>query len=124
LEKKEGSTRQGEFHDPRGLLIFENFLYVCDSMNHRIQLLNKETGQFLTESTDKNLKHPEGILLYDNLLYITDYYGLHIFTKQFSYIQGTPKELLLDPRGLCVVNEQLYVLDIKRIPVFEYRDEL
>ena len=37
---RRGSSREGEFHDPRGVTLYDNQVYVCDLSNHRIQVFD------------------------------------------------------------------------------------
>jgi len=109
----------GEFHHPRGVTCDHHFLYICDWFNHRIQVLDKLTGVFLSQWGKSDLCCPNGILLHKDLLYVTDSYYVQMFTKEGVLIQrigsgterGSRKGEFHQPRCVCIVNHRLYVSD-------------
>jgi len=132
-----GGSGPNEFDHPRGLTVAEKKIFICDSNNHRIQILDKETGSYISswgkEGTDPGeLYFPEGIFLYDELLYIGDNEHVQVFTKVGHFIQrigitdnndnvnsknniklkiGSRDGEFKHAIGLCVVKNKLYVAD-------------
>jgi len=43
------SSKQGEFHEPTQMSVNEEYFYVCDMENNRVQILEKEDGKFKTQ---------------------------------------------------------------------------
>jgi len=41
------SSDEGEYNDPRGLTVNEKYVYICDSDNHRVQVVTKEKGIYI-----------------------------------------------------------------------------
>jgi len=41
--------KHGEFSHPRGLTLNNKYTYICDCFNHRIQILTKEKGHFISQ---------------------------------------------------------------------------
>jgi len=115
------SNKDGEFHDPQGLTINKDSLYVCDNLNHRIQVLDKENGKFLYQ-WGKHGKEKEGefispncILFYQDFLYIGDQYRVQLFDSKGVFITKVGDE----PCSMCLVDERLYIVDIySRMQVF------
>jgi len=117
-----GGEGGGEFK-PYGVTVDDQFLYVGDRHNHRIQVLDKKTGAFVRqwgqkdEQTNGGLYYPNAILLHEDLLHISDCYRVQIFTKEGVFVQrlGTGTDRGSDqgefqfPESLCVVNHRLYV---------------
>jgi len=139
-----GGNGVNEFDHPRGLTVAEKKIFICDSNNHRVQILNKETGAYIShwgkEGTDPGqLYFPEGIFLYEELLYIGDNEHVQVFTKDGQFIQrigptdssnsnlnkrntklGAGNGEFKHAIGLCIVKNKLYVADNgnHRIQVF------
>jgi len=131
--KKFGSKgeKEGQFHSPSGVTVNENYLYICDRNNHRLQVLDKKNGNFICQWKvgQRSLQYPYSNLLYENLLYVGDLFGIQVFTNEGKFIQiigrwGYKKKGEFDGVvGLCIVNDQLYINDANnaRIQVWDSR---
>jgi len=126
----------GNFHYPNGVTTDEKYLYVCDYGNFRIQVLEKDNGQFVTCWGKYGLKEngdfyaPSGIYLYEDLLYVSDWYRIQVFDKKKGkWIQnigqvlgktGTEAGQFNIPKCFVIVNRRLYLTDWgnHRIQVF------
>jgi len=108
-----------QFRGPRGITVDDQYLYICDTQNHRIQVLNKTNGTFIRTFTVRELEWPRGILLCDNLLYISGS-RLHVFTKEGRFIQIFGKEELGKPRAIWVINDRLYLADLFYHRIYVY----
>jgi len=128
-----GGKGEGEFYSPWGLTVDEKFLYICDRVNHRIQILKRENGMFISQwgakgQEDGQLNYPIDLSLYDDLLYVSDDYGVQVFTKKGIFVKviGTGRKRgygegeFNETSGLCLVKNKLYVADClnNRIQVF------
>jgi len=113
---KEKSRKEGEFFRPYGITVNEKYLYVCDTLNFRIQILDKENGTYISKLGQKIIIRPQSILLYENLIYIGHDNGIDVFTKETQLIQtfgkrgGNQGEFRL-VTGLCIFDEILYCVD-------------
>jgi len=133
----EASLRLGEFHDPRGLTLDRNFLYICDSYNHRIQKITKK-NYFPSHSWggrgkgSMKFNKPAEIHYYEDILYVGDVYCLQLFTCEGIFLQklgsqhpaGVGKGEFRCVWGICVIQNLLYVSDRlnNRIQVFKILD--
>jgi len=126
---KEESNAEGKFNYPRGVTVDEEYLYVCDFWNHRVQVLNKENGKFICQwkNGKRSFLAPRSILLFEHLFYVGDGYGIQVFTKQGKCVQvfgasekGSGKGEFNGVRNLCIANAKLYIVDYfnKRIQVW------
>jgi len=95
------SDKQGEFNQPYGLTICDKYIYVCDYYNNRIQILNKESGSFVTQwgvpywGTNRlKFNLPFSIHYYNGLVYVGDKTSIQIITLDGKLIQriGDEKE--------------------------------
>jgi len=136
LEKKFGKEEKGEnpreFHCPYGLALDEKYLYICDLLNHRVQVLNKENGLFShqwgTQGTnDGQFMCPYSIHIADSIVYVGDQMSVQLFTTQGIFIQRLGQDVMGSDEGqfnniygLTVVNDRLYVSGFgnNRIQVF------
>jgi len=128
--------KEGEFNDPRGITVNENYVYICDCDNHRIQLLTKEKGIYVDHwgnfGTQKGkLYWPYSIALLEDIFYIGDNYSVQLWTKEYGCIQriggdyrGSRMNQLSNAYGMCIMDDQLYISDSenKRILIFHRAD--
>jgi len=127
------SVKQGEFNNPCGLTIDKTSLFICDSWNDRIQILNKnknysfekEYGQWGTENGFFVL--PYVIYSYQEVFYIGDAYSVQLFDDNGNFLQKIGKTKNGEKSGefdyvcgICVVKDRMYVCDSnnKRIQIF------
>src|SRR6185503_1540118 len=64
--KAQGGKGPGEFYYPYGLTVDEKFIYICDTYNHRIQVLLRENGIFSSQwgskgTSDTQFYYPNSI---------------------------------------------------------------
>jgi len=88
-------SKEGEFDCPAGLTLDNKYVYVCDSANNRIQLLNKQNGKFYYQWAKGNghfFTSPRTIYyhLSEELFYIGDECSVQLYTKEN------------DGSGLCI----------------------
>jgi len=126
-----GGQGEGEFNRPYGLTVDEKSLYICDQGNHRIKVLQRENGIFISQwgvkgRQDGQLFCPRDIYICDDLFYVSDLQRVQVFTIEGIFVQviGTRKKgesgEILSPYGLCLMQKKLYVADCynNRIQVF------
>ena len=116
------SPPPGVFFYPKGIAIdhVTNFLYVCDSKNHRIQVFNAYF-EFVFLFTEK-MDVPVGICIKHNKVYVTQYRTRDIFNvystdgKYLRSVGGQGKSTLEfdEPRGLDISTK------MNRIYIAEY----
>jgi len=140
--KEEPSSKAGEFNNPQGVTVDAKWLYICDSWNHRIQVLSKTDGQFIRlwgkegYGSPGELYFPTSITLDSSLLYVSDYYRVQVFSKTGQFLHylgnglsqekgngiqgGCGEGEFACPHGVCIVGEKIYVADSNnhRIQVF------
>ena len=114
------SSSPGVFCYPHGVTVdpTTNYLYVCDSVNNRIQVFN-ESFKFIFMFSDK-MNVPTGICFKHNNLYVTQYHShlLSVYSTDGKYLQSVGGEgknnLEFDrPRGLDVSTEmkRIFIAD-------------
>ncbi|MCG7988045.1 MAG: redoxin domain-containing protein [Candidatus Thiodiazotropha weberae] len=139
--KQDGSFTDASFSSPQGLLFNNNHIYVADTGNHLLRLIDldndsvttiagngslerKQRGQFQAKSI--GMASPWALALLDDRLFIA-MAGSHqiwvysISSKQLSRFAGSGREGILDgdveqatfsqPSGLNIDNDWLYIAD-------------
>ena len=120
-------TRPGEFSELSLIKIFNDALYVCDSGNHRVQILNTELeymNSFGCRSDGDGQFNEPNDIAQDRAgsFYMTDTKKCHVkvfehfeqFLSTFSKKKGAASKQLDCPCGICVGPDQLvYVCDNK-----------
>jgi len=123
------SSKQGKFSYPYGITTDHESVIICDSFNHRIQFLKKETGMFKIQwgGIDENrtkFNYPYSILNdLDGMIYICDEKYIQIFFKDNGILYqrlGNEESGRNEICGICTVNDRLYVCDKRnnRIQIF------
>lgn len=103
-----------EFYGVSGMASDNEFIYICDINNHRIQKLDKE-GRFISyfgsnRDSQRNFGQPCNLAIFDSLLYITDVDNdrVQIFTlPEHNFI----KEFSCDtyPYKICIYKSIIYI---------------
>jgi len=132
-----GGSKDNDFNNPQGLTNDSEYLYICDLFNHRIQIFMIESGLYhMKWGTDKEgtqlgeFLYPRCIFLEEKqeIFYIGDDVCVQLFTKNGTAIQriggmigGKEMDRLYVVRGLCVMDDRLYVCDSgnQRIQIFD-----
>ena len=99
-----------EFDFPFGLTIDESNgdIYICDSDNNRVQILNKDFS-FKAQFGNNELIHPRDVKLSKEYIYILDESNpcLHLFN--YNYI--LQKSVITRGEGMDVVNPYFFFID-------------
>jgi len=135
----DGSEKKGDFNYPLGITVDSKYVYVCDSWNHRVQILDKDTGKYVLQwgkpSDVGQFNYPRCIYYHkpEEFFYVGDWTSVQIYTKNPNiFIQhlgsstfGTLSYQFHDVYGICVSEDRLYVNDSdnKRIQIFERTQE-
>jgi len=134
---KDPSGAPGEFNCPSGLTVVQEYVYVCDQSNNRIQILNKSDGtlvnqwksQFPTSTKNQSntapsnseLVCPRNIYYYDtdDMFYVGDEYNVHLYTPNGRCVQQFLRGFSA-VYGICIIDDNLYISsrDTKRISIF------
>ena len=59
---------EGQFNAPYGVTVDERDLYICDTNNHRVQVLQKDTGTYQRQWGSKGTE--EGQFTYPSVIYL------------------------------------------------------
>jgi len=122
---------------PEGITVDDKYVYLCDCLNHRVQILTKENGIWdsrwgngIASAEQGQFKYPSSI--YDNfsddLIYVGDRISVQLFRKDGVCVQrlgdiiyGKQMNQFKSVYGICVLDERLYVSDggNKRIQIFK-----
>jgi len=140
--------KKGKFNRPYGLNIEKNDLYVADFGNDRVQVVNKESGEFDREwggvygTEEGQFCSPHSIYLFseegkekeerESMVYVGDEVSVQLFTTQGTFLQrigekekGKKNTQFQNVWGVCVGDDgRLYVCDSdnSRIQVFRKRE--
>jgi len=116
--KEKGGSLPGEFQTPCGLTCDLQNLYICDQKNHRIQILEKMTGNWRrqwgsNQGTDLDqFNFPKSIYLdiVEEIFYIGDSKYVRLFTSDGTLIDHMdyPKGSIF---GICKLNENLFICE-------------
>ena len=115
----ERGEREGEFHDPRGLAIYNDQLYVSDRKNHRIQVFDLElTFKYSIGSHGKdNGKFDEPFdVKFDSYgrMYVAEFNNkrVQVMDTTGQYLMIGQNEAIL-PTALYITDGKVYVSDFK-----------
>lgn len=119
-----------EFNEPGYLAIDDKNLYIADTWNHRIQILDLE-GHYEDEIKD-NFFGPRGVTVTDARIYVSDTgnHTIKAFDKSGTPVNSVGKkgQILFDleePTGLTTDNKgNLYVVDSKNNRIVKFNQEL
>jgi sugar lactone lactonase YvrE len=122
----------GEFKEPKYMIYNDNKLYIADTWNHRIQVMNDE-GKIIKIIT-ASFFGPKGMTVYNNKLYVADTgnHTIKIFDKEFKQTDaigtsGKGKGEFNEPTGLTSDDKgNIYVVDSRnnRIVTFNEKKEV
>ena len=113
--------KKGEFNDPRGVTLYDNQLYVCDSNNHRIQVFDLNLN-FVRSIGSRGKRRGEFNAPFDvkfdtaGNMYVAEWGNGRVqvldTSGQFKQVFGQEGEgKLRMPTGLHIVDKYVYVSD-------------
>ena len=126
---------KGEFNRPGYCCVDQNFLYVSDTQNDRIQIFRKSDGSFFESIGSRGSRGPKpnqfqcptGIAVNGKYLYVADSIrnDIRVFEMKmasnaykpnrlfpfFSRVIGSGTRQFNKPQGICVDSDYLYVCD-------------
>ncbi len=110
-EKGKGNS---QFLYPTDLHIADEFLYVADAYNHRIQVFDKEGAFIKIMAEDLGINAATGVFYQEQQVFITDFENHRVLVLENS---GELKQILTqslaNPTDMIVLKEKLYVLNFK-----------
>lgn len=117
---KTGMMEKEVLH-PGELLVDDNNLYVLDEYNYRVQIINKETGEYIAQILLEKFRYdykPYSFLNYsmqimDNKLYVLNNYTKKIYVYNMNYKQVNEINLvnMKNPVKLYKINKKLFIYD-------------
>ena len=110
---KPGTTHH-EFYDPNGIRFYQNNVYVCDSGNHRIQVLTLDLDHVRTIGINK-LDHPEDLDFdTDQNMYVINSgsKSIAVFDAKGDHIRDVQLDGLHYPASIRIMKEYFYITDI------------
>jgi len=121
-----GTISSGEnnhqFNNPKGLTTNKNYLYVCDSDNHRIQVLCKFTGKYMftfEKTLFPKFEFPEVIHLSFDEFYIGSENSVQVFTKKGQFSRCIEaREKFFRVSSIWSLNDRLYINTHERLHIF------
>jgi len=86
------SKRIGEFNEPHGLDVHQYAIFVCDSRNHRVQILGKDNGMYLSHwglegNHEGQFCFPLTVYLNEGVAYVGDTTSVQLFTYEGIFLQ-------------------------------------
>ena len=115
-------SKEGEFNDPRGVTLYDNQVYVCDSDNHRIQVFDIDLN-FVRSIGSRGKGRGEFGAPHDvqfdtaGNMYVAEWGNTRVQVMDTSgqFIRSFGQEgegKLYKPSGLHIVDKYVYVSDV------------
>jgi DNA-binding beta-propeller fold protein YncE len=109
----------GEFKEPKYIAYYDAKVYISDTWNNRIQVIDKNFD--IKQIVSSNFYGPKGIAVYKNRLYVADTgnHCIKIFDKDYNLVNtisnyGPKKTKFNDPTGITIDSKGIiYVVDSK-----------
>lgn len=118
-------TDLGLLNYPTDVQITEEYIYVADAYNHRIQIFDKQ-GKFIKVlANDQGINATTGLLVHTNSVYVTDFENNRVLVFSANgELQQVIDTGLSKPTDILVFKEKLYVLNYKSgsVSVFVVKD--
>jgi len=130
----ESGSKGGEFNAPSGLTVDNKYVYVCDCLNNRIQILRKENGISFSPWEPGTAIREQGQFYYprsiyhhlsEDLIYVGDGLCVQLLSKDGVCLQRLYHATNDPIYGICVMDDRLYLSDSdnQRIRIFERSSE-
>ena len=110
--------KEGEFNDPCGLTLQDNLVYVCDRINHRIQVFDLDLN-FVRSIGSRGSGRGEFDQLFDvkfdtaGNMYVAEYGNgrVQVMDSSGRFIRVFGRGKLSRPSGLLIADKYVYVSD-------------
>jgi len=121
-----GGSAHEVFNEPRGITFNNKYAYICDSSNHRCQILLVENGKFFKqwgedEEYSRQFTYPHSIYynLLEEIFYIGDWESVQLWRRKDGVCIQTIRAHGV--RSVGIIDDRLYVLEKvdKRISIFK-----
>ena len=118
-EKGKGDA---QFYYPTDVHIDEEYIYVADAYNHRIQIFNKQ-GDFVRMMADNHeINAATGIFSKDKSIFLADFENHRVLIFNNSgELKQTLTQNLSNPTDIIVFRDMLYVLNFKSGTISVYK---
>jgi len=132
------SIKEAEFNDPSGITVNEQYIFICDYENNRVQILLKNKNYLFYKQFGKKGKEnaefmwPSSIYYWEDVVFVGDNVSVQLFTNESIFIQrlghndyGSDCGKFRLAWGICIICDCLYVSDTdnRRIQVFRVKDQ-
>lgn len=114
LKIGEKGTSIGQLNYPTDVQITNEYIYVADAYNHRIQVFNKKGVFIQMLGQNQSINAATGLLIDGDDIYVTDFENnrLLVFSETNEVLQIIDTELS-KPTDVLIFKEKLYVLNYK-----------
>lgn len=123
----QGGHRQLEFDNPEGIITDGIYIYICDTKNNRIQVIDKENKFvvcWVLRNSGRNFLKPRNFAIHDLHIYII--YPIDPKVQVFSipdckFIKNIPTEEICNQeicKEICIYNSHIYLSFYKWISVY------
>ena len=104
--------QEGGFNFPRGVILYNNEVYVCDSNNHRIQVFDLDLN-FIQSIGSHGKRRGEFDASCESIMYIDDYGNarVQVVDKSGHFVRVFAEGKLRGPTALHIVDKCVYVSD-------------
>ena len=113
------SGNREKFSNPRGVTLYNNEVYVCDSNNHRIQVFDLDLNfvrSIGSYGKEKEQLYSPGDIKFDGAgnMHITEYGNkrVQVLDSSGHFIRQEGKGRLIGPGSAVIADQFLYVSDI------------
>jgi len=104
----------GKFNYPTDIQITENFIWVADAYNHRVQLFDKKGAFLKAIGVDQKMNAATGIFVSETALFVTDFENDRVLVFDHDgALQQEISENIEKPTDVLLVGEHLYCINYR-----------
>jgi len=125
-------SKEGEFDFPKGLTVDNRYVYICDWYNHRVQILTKDNGIYVSQlgngKSSEQFEYPYSLYNHvsEEVIYVGDAPSVQLFREGICIQRlgnecGNQMNQFDGILSICVVDDRLYLSDCynARIQIFK-----
>lgn len=120
----EKGKENGQFHYPTDIHISDDYLYIADAYNHRIQVFNRQ-GKFVKVlAANLGVNAATGIFCANKTIFITDFENHRLLVlDHLGKQQQVLEKNLSNPTDVILYKKKLYVLNFKSGSISLFRQQ-